>query len=377
MKKILFATTALVASAGIASAQGVEVSGSAEVGIVGGERRATTFQDEGVSQLWTDVEVLFTLTGEADNGLTYGAKIDLDEAMNANGTDDGGASLFLAFAGARLDLGDTDGAFDAALTEVAAATPGTIDDTETAYFGYSGNSGLDAQYDNQIARFSYSFDAFTGYLSTEIDDNGQYEPVYGVGFSYAGNMAGFNLGVGVGYQHGDEDNADATTAAADAIVMGPDGIFGDDPATVGIDESADDATNDLTVLERAFTTPEAEEAIGVSLSVGTDNGFIGILNYSETEYGDLGGVVGDERERHSAIGLGYNMNALSLGVSYSEFDNRFGIDGLEANGYAVSTNYDLGGGLTAQAGYSQGEFTMDGGDELERDSYSVGLSMSF
>ena len=49
MKKVLFATTALVASAGIASAQGIALSGMAEMGVVGGDRVG----DRGVQGLAT------------------------------------------------------------------------------------------------------------------------------------------------------------------------------------------------------------------------------------------------------------------------------------------------------------------------------------
>ena len=319
MKKILFATTALVASAGIASAQGVDVSGSAEVGIVGGERYGTIAEPDGVNQLWTDVEVTFSMSGEADNGLTFGASVQLDEAPGPHGTDDDGATWFLAFGGARLDMGDTDGAFDAAMTETALV--GTIDDTETWHAGYSGNSGLDGTYDGQVARFSYSFDAFTGFLSVEGDDSGANDPVYGIGFSYAGDLGGVNLGVGLGYQQTD--------------------VAGDDRSISGISVSTDFAGIDV------------------------------VLNYSAQARDSWA-----EDEKHSAIGLGYTMNALSLGLNYGVYNDENGVDGDQDSGYALSMNYDLGGGLVVQAGYARGEME-NGGVETDSDSYSLGLAMSF
>ncbi|MCP3969641.1 MAG: porin, partial [Rhodobacteraceae bacterium] len=54
MKKVLLATTALVASAGIASAQGVALSGSAEMGIIGGTGMEVQFH--------SDIDVTFTLS---------------------------------------------------------------------------------------------------------------------------------------------------------------------------------------------------------------------------------------------------------------------------------------------------------------------------
>ncbi|SDY16609.1 porin [Citreimonas salinaria] len=337
MKKILFATTALVASAGIASAQGVEVSGTAEVGIVGGDRYDAAdpilgYDNDNVDQLWTDVEVTFTMTGEADNGLTFGASVQLDEAPGPHGTDDDGATWFLAFGGARLDMGDTDGAFDAAMTEVGLV--GTIDDTETAHAGYNGNAGLDGFYDGQIARFSYSYDAFTGHVSVEIDDTGEDAAVYGIGFSYAADLAGVNLGFGIGHQQTEIDN----NSFRNVLVPGSDGDY---------------------------------SVTGASLSATTDAGIQVVLNYSEYNQENW-----DETMTHSAIGVAYTMNALSLGVNYGVYDDVNGVDGDETSGYAVSMNYDLGGGLVVQAGYAESDVDAGGVDETG-DNYSLGLAMSF
>ena len=69
MKKVLFATTTLVATTGFAAAD-VTLSGLAQMGIQGGENVDTTFVQ--------DIDVTFTMSGETDNGLTFGAAIDLD-----------------------------------------------------------------------------------------------------------------------------------------------------------------------------------------------------------------------------------------------------------------------------------------------------------
>jgi outer membrane protein OmpU len=71
MKKVLFATTALVATAGVASAD-IALSGVAQMGIQGGSGNATT-------QFVQDIDITFTMSGTADNGTTFGAAIDLDE----------------------------------------------------------------------------------------------------------------------------------------------------------------------------------------------------------------------------------------------------------------------------------------------------------
>ena len=103
-----------------------------------------------------------------------------------------------------------------------------------------------------------------------------------------------------------------------------------------------------------------------------DNGLLGIINYSEANYGD-----DTETESHFGIGVGYAMNALTIGVNYGEYDDRFGVDGLEAAGYGLAANYDLGGGLEAQFGYGYSEVRTRRRIPTDTDQYSLGLAMSF
>jgi outer membrane protein OmpU len=307
MKKILFATTALVATAGVASAE-IALSGSAEMGIVGGDLVATT-------QFWTDVDVTFTMTGEADNGLTFGAVVDLDENGAFAGTTQGGETIHIAYGAAKLTMGDTDGAFDAAMQEVGIG--GAIADDHTSHLGYNGNAGLDGFYDGQIATFSYSFDSFTGYLSAEIDDAGVDDPVWGLGVKYSGDLGGLTLGVGLGYQ------------------------------TVSFGGA------DFSIL-------------GLSLGTTFGNGLQAIVNYSSAEAGGVN--VFD----HWAIGLGYSMNALTVGFNYGVYD--YG-GGFEDSGFGLAVDYDLGGGLEVQFGYGSSDSAL--GSAFDFDTYSLGLAMSF
>ena len=315
MKKILFATTALVATAGIASAE-IKLSGMGEIGIVGGDGmlgNAYAYGD--VTQLWTDVDVTFAMTGEADNGLTFGATVDLDENGAFAGTTQGGETLFIAYGPMKLTMGDTDGAFDAALTEVGIGS--SIDDAHTTHAGFNGNSGMDGTHDGQIATFSYAASGFTGYLSVEIDDAGNDNPVWGIGVKYSADLGGTALGVGLGYQTGEES---------------------------GVDESV----------------------WGLSVSATLASGIQAIVNYSEYDFGTA------NNQTHWGIGLGYSMNALTIGVNYGEYDDRGGVNGSESSGFGLAVNYDLGGGLSAQLGY--GAEDVNGTDANQ---WSLGLAMSF
>lgn len=307
MKNLLLASTALVATAGVAAAE-VAITGYAEIGIIGGDAYAT-------DQWHTDIDVFFKMSGESDGGLAFGAAVDLDENGAFGNTTQGGETYFLSYGGLRLDMGDTDGALDAAMQEVALAGASIADD-ETAHAGYNGNAHLDGTFDGQIARVSYSAAGFTGHLSAEIDDTGNLDPVWGLGVRYVADLGGTAIGVGLGYQT-QEDTADV---------------------------------------------------LGVSLDAKFANGFRAAINYSERDW-DAAGL---ETTEHWAIGVGYTMNALSVGVNYGEYDNVAGVDGSEASGFGLAATYDLGGGLAAHAGY--GSSDVNGNDS---DSYSLGLSMSF
>ena len=319
----MFATTALVATAGVAAAD-VAVTGAVEMGVVGGERYATPAAPGGVTQFWTEHEVTFTMSGEADNGLTFGAAVQLDEWAASTGTDDNGANVFIAYGPARLTMGDTDGAFDAALTEVAVG--GSIDDSHTWHAGYNGNAGLDNTYDNQVATFQYTFDSFTGYLSAEVDDTGVGDPVWGLGVKYSGDLGGLTLGVGLGYQ-----TTDTNGGAAGG----------------------------------------AREIWGISLNTTLGNGLQAILNYSSQS---RDAWAADQT--HTAIGLGYTMNALTVGLNYGVYDDQAGVSGDKDSGFGLAVNYDLGGGLAVQFGYGKSNME-NAGVKTEADSFSLGLAMSF
>ena len=307
MKKVLFATTALVASAGFAAAE-VSLSGSAEIGIV-------DFDIPGQSaEFHSDLDVKFSLSGETDNGLTFGATIDLDEVgdddpagipagdpigANPNAGDPlEEHSVFISGGFGTVTMGDTDGAFDWAMQEVN-LVGGSIADDETEHAGFSGNAGFDGDNDGQILRYDYSFGAFAVAASVELDDANTADDIFALGVKYDADFGGIAVGFGLGY--------------------------------------ADNGTNDL---------------LGLSIDADFGNGFVAGLNYTDNDTG----------ADHTAIGVGYTMDALSIGVNYGEFDGG-------ADGFGIAVNYDLGGAVV-QFGYGDSSGT-------GADTYSLGVAMSF
>ena len=328
MKKILLASTAMVAFAGAAAAE-VNIAGRAEVGVYsfGGSN----------DQFFTDVDIDFDMVGEADNGMTFGASVDLDEANSTfPANDDNGVNYFIAYGGARLDAGDVDGAFDAALSETN-LVGGSINDDETLHGGFEYevfgqtfnlNNGLDGKGDGQVFTFSYSFDAFTGYLSMEQVNNGGDDSIYGIGAKYVASFAGADMTFGLGYQY---SNNSSIGGFNDAEVLGGS-------------------------VEAAFT-----------------NGFTVAANYTDVSFNGA-----DTDGSYYSIGAGYEINAIGIGVNYGEYD--FPNDDFDASGLGLAATYDFGGGLVAQFGYGTSDISdaaETAGSPYEDDHYSLGLSMAF
>lgn len=362
MKKVLFATTALIATAGIASAD-VALTGSAEMGLWGGsfDSPGSVGFNESVTQFFQDIDVTFTLSGETDSGITFGAAIDLDEVGGNSASvdaanDDGGVAIFISGDFGTLTMGDTDGGFDAGMQEVNIGSPGSIADNETEHAGYNGNSGLDGLWDGQVLSYSYSVSGFTITGSVEMDDdattsltagplgtparvrNDQLtgDAVYGIGVAYAGTFGGGSYTVGAGYQG---------TADTHAAVLGDQNLY----------------------------------VVGVSATVALDSGLSAGLTYSMFDYSGAGAFL-DFTGTHTGIGVSYTFDAISVHANYGVYDWDATALVQDSEGYGLAVGYDLGGDLDVLLGYNSNEwndFNLSGGGGTDSDYWSLGLSMSF
>jgi outer membrane protein OmpU len=357
MKRIILTTTALVATAGVAAAE-VTLTGSAEMGIFGGDGAvgATAFDVE--TQFHTDIDVTFTLSGETDNGLTFGATIDLDEEGGFAATNGGPEAVFLSGNFGTITMGDTDGAFDWALSEVPAG-PGSINDAETEHYGYNGNSIFDGVYDGQILRYDHSIGGFSFAISVELDDA-----------ATAASPVAYS----------------ATLAALAPSGTGPAGVLlvpatsTDSNIAIGVQYDLNLGGTDLEIglgyQTYGFTvgaTTVDPSIVGLSLATNISGLDVG-LNYSVIDW-DVPGTLVDET--HFAIGVAYSMDALSFGLNYGRYDDMFGLAGLEGTGFGLSVGYDLGGGASILAGYSTSDIEAAGTTFYELNTWSIGLSMSF
>ncbi len=328
MKKVLFATTALVAFAGAAAAE-VSLSGSAEMGINGGDNIETQF--------WQDFDVTFKLSGTSDSGLEFGAEfsaVDVSKGKLGNEFGNGGGFVYIKGSFGNLTMGDTDSAIDWALQEANIGDPGSIADNATSHAGYNGSYGDFCAFitwcfnDNQVLRYDNSFGPFAfaiSYAQGAItsgaggfllpgDPNGSLS----VGARYSMDMGGTKVKFGLGY----------------------------------INHDTGTGTPDLNIW-------------GISASGEFTGGFSAAIAYSNWDWGSIGSAT------HIGIGGTYSSGPVTFHANYGQYD----YSGTSSNdsGFGLGVAYDLGGGLSINAAYGQSDF-FDGGSSSD---WSIGAVMSF
>ena len=181
MKKVLFATTALIATAGVASAD-ITLTGGAVMGL----------KDNGVITS-THVETDFNIvaSGTSDNGLSFGASMDIDgdttQASTGITTTENAADteVFVSGAFGTVTMGDVGIVTDFGIGDVGFDGVGADDDalkgqttglTADVAYSYSVNGlTISAMYDtvndDSGVSISYSAAGFTGTVAQATDSN--------------------------------------------------------------------------------------------------------------------------------------------------------------------------------------------------------------
>ena len=183
MKKVLLTTTLLVATAGMAAAE-VTLNGYGRFGLV--------YSDDGVNSdtiLATRMRININGSLETDSGLTFGGRIRLQHTngdSSAFGSEGGArlsaAKLFVETGGFRLEVGNTDTAFDNAGLMYASEigfTDASLGESKGNYYGFSSGPYSGAEIDRMGIYASYSVGDFTGRLSIvdpdQLDDTDEEE----------------------------------------------------------------------------------------------------------------------------------------------------------------------------------------------------------
>lgn len=284
LDKCFFATTALLATTGIAAAE-MSLGGTARMGVV---------QNDGETREEYRMRLNFTGTTETDSGMSVTAftRMNIDESFSTTNvnqdtgdnagdayTDDNGfngAGVTLAYQGITVAMGNVDGAVNTNVNLYPAIVglDGWGDYQSPAFGAADGHTEFTSNGNGPSqTRIDLSVDAFTISVSTQISgsDNDME-----VAASYS--MGDINFGVGM---LSDEDNS----ASGDATYMSVDGAFG--PLTAGIGYINSDGLN-----ESAFVVGAAY-AVSDALTV-------------DAMYGDNGNGAFMTSET-SAVGFDYSM----------------------------------------------------------------------
>ena len=257
MKRTLLATTALVAMSGAAFAnENISLSGSAEMGIADGGSGDAMFHMDG--------DVTFTLASTTDAGLSFGTALNFD--------DNAGENKYAVHVGGdfgTVTLGDTDGAFDWAMSEVGGA--GAIADNHTGHAGFNGNSGLDGL---NILRYDNSFGGLGVALSFEQDDgNGDI-----IGAGVTGGFGDVSLGVGF-QQHDDSNIAGASVTAT----------FGGISGALNYSRESNDAAADVTHIGVGATYSMGATTVNVNFGQHDNGSADNNTGFGVAAQHDLGG----------------------------------------------------------------------------------------
>lgn len=335
MKKILFASTALVATASVAAAE-LAVSGSARFGLK---------YDEGAAEdikLEQRMRINFTGIAETDSGVKFEARIRLEANEGYTNTWNDDAT-------------------------------GLVSDTESTNNGSTGKGPG-----------AVGFAVSTGGLRVDVGsvsdvlDSGDHFSYYGTGVGFTSfieqNMNGSGF---VANGFGGAGNEDANTVKVLYTA-----------SNFAVSASFTDA-NDLTPAaagSTAVTTPKGENfQLGASYSFG--NHKVGVA------YGSISGVNGASDSDQWVIGAGGSFGDFSYNAIVGDNDNQddvlFGVSGSYAisaattlvaavstggaaandTSFGVGVNHSLGGGVTLGAGVGS-----DAGGNTEAD---IGVKFSF
>ncbi|WP_406721565.1 porin [Thioclava litoralis] len=338
MKKVLFATTALVLSAGVAAAE-VSLSGDGRMGVKSVDD-AINFSSR--------ARVKFTLSGESDSGIAFGGsfRVDQEDENGASASKGGAGTVFVSGSFGRVEMGDAVGAPEALWGDFYEVGYTDLGDEEgrlgndIAYLTGDSNLGI-AGNENPVLLYTYSTGpislaaSFSDGKEGYTDQNDHQEMAVAAAYTWQ------NYTFGIGYEYADSNDAGNFVT----------GLYNYDAATNVV--SADTA-NKMDQVELAF--------------VGAFND----LNVKAV-YGK--GGKDNPVDNYFAIGADYTMDAWTFGgyVQYAELDdNTYFADGSDdVTWYGLGAEYDLGGGLSVKGGIA--DSNLDDTDVM----YDLGMKFSF
>lgn len=293
MKKILIATTALIATAGFAQAE-VAVSGTAMAGL--------KYNNETLNKtvLFSKVNIAFDASGETDGGLQFGFNTNHLIENNGGSIVNDDTTVYMSGAFGKLSFG-----------AVAEAD-------EVAGLSDIGWDGLDVD------------DVAEALVGDELGDLTSVSQSHNVNYTYATGPLTMSLST----------RLDTSTSAVTAV----------DTYAAGVKYSFGTGYVGLGYGDHDFNGAGSAKVVSLFGGVNINNIKVAAL-YSDANFKDAVGA----KSGANAYGLNaaYTMDALtlSMGISKANFDAATGI--ADQSAFGIGAAYDLGGGATLSGGIAR------------------------
>ena len=345
MKKILFATTALIATASVAAAD-VRLSGYGRFGLDYNDGNSTTAADTGPggrgfynattglyqavptssTNLTSRLRLQFDMSTETDGGVAFGARFRA-QAESRDGTAGGatfnGARFFTSYEGFTLQVGNIIGAIE--------NTPGTYLETRTAGVGIDG-AGFESHVGN-VNGEAFNWDA---YSSGGTGANG-VEVLYSAN-GFTGHISYSN------------DNPTTFTGTTPERVAAMIAYTWNDWTFALAAQDSDALWEDKVVVTAAGDIGQ----FGVRLAYADNDGIGKFGLYGNMDIGAASNILlyvtSEDAVGQGDVDNGRNDNRDSATWGQTAAGSPQFNTNSEGTGYGIHYSYDLGGGVSFEAG---------------------------
>lgn len=361
MKKILLATTALIAATAFAAPAKAELQVT-----VGGFAafQAAMFDNDTAnssdSDFQSEAQIAIHADATADNGLQYGAKVLLDASTSDTSNADE-VSLYLAGAWGRVEMGDDDGASELVVfapTVGIGQINGSYDDyvstTAQAHFvndrGDHNFTALDSDDSTKVTYFTPKFSGFQAGVS--------YAPEYQYGVA---NVAGLAVLTNTAGETVTMTNDSTLASDIFEAGLGYDGEFNGVAVKVGGNFITGEAIADFDPVTGGVQAVEDLTAWSLGGQIGY-NGFRFGGGYASNGDSFQADGVGSDDVTSWNVGATYENGPWGVGVSYLDTDydtnavaltaaSAFGLGGVggDYTALAMGGTYTVAPGLTVGA----------------------------
>lgn len=330
MKKVLFATTALIATASMAAAE-VKIGGYGRFGIDYNDANSRVVNGISKTTITSRLRLQFDMSAQTDSGVAFDARFRA-QAESRDNTPGGaffnGARFGVSYEGFRVNVGNIIGAIE--------GMPGLYLETRTAGTGIDG-----AGFVSLVSNVNGEYFNWDAYSSAGTGVNG-VEAMYSAG------------GLGVHVSYSTRNGATAVDRIGGRLSYN----FGDWTAAVAA-QSSDIMWEDKVVVSVQGKVGD----FGVRLAYADNDGLGKWGLYGNMPIGAASKLVlwVTDEEAVSAADVLAGRN-----------DNRDAIVGSnqqEGTSYGIHYSYDLGGGASFEAGYRRAS--------NDNDTFQAGVYFSF